>query len=119
MMKRHMKVLFAAALILRRLNGLVCCSPSFCQNNSSCHSQGHCRECCCLKSSDVPSAVASTNSDPADLTFIAATSSIPVVAAVKVTTYKDREICYKDPGLTCKLNECRLFKMFVSRKDFV
>jgi hypothetical protein len=118
MSKSFARILLSAALIFT-LNGLVCCLPSFCSNDSGCHSQAPCPECCCFTSADNLNAIASANPSSTDLSFTADTTSTPVVATVKVAAVKDRGICFKEPRLLSKLNECKLFKMFVSRKDFV
>jgi hypothetical protein len=47
------------------------------------------------------------------------TTIIPAISIVKLSEHKTRETFTNDPQLISKLNECKLFKMFVSRKDFV
>lgn len=101
------------------MNGLVCCSPAFCSNNSGCHSQDPACECCCLKSAGNISAIASANPGQTDPVSISDSTSIPAISAVKVTVHQDREVCFKDPRLMSKLNECKFTRQFVSRKDFV
>jgi len=106
-------------LLAFSLNGLVCCGPSFCSNNSGCHQEGPACDCCCLQSAGNLSAIASANPDPTDPVIVSDTTSIPSISTVKITVHKDCEIRIKDPRLMSKLNESKLFKLFISRKDFV
>ena len=101
------------------INSLVCCSPSFCSNNSGCQSKDPCCECCCLKSAGNITAIVSPNPGQTDPVFTAEPTNTPVISAVKVTIRQDREVCFKDPRLMSKLNECKFTRQFVSRKDFV
>ncbi len=118
MIKKFSSLLLAIIMILT-LNGVIHCGPSFCSNNSGCKTQSPCCECCCLKSADSMAAIATANPAQVDPAFVADLTVIPSASVVNVIVHKGCEACFKDPQLMSKLNECKLFKMFVSRKDFV